>query len=168
MFNASASLRAGTGISSGTDDYAYPFSSFNFSVEINVPNVSSRICKGGFAECDGLDMTVEVKSIREGGSNDRQIRLAGPVSYGQVTLKRGMTATYDLWHWFQEVNRKPELRADAYIVVMTPDHKPRLRFLLKRCMPVKLKAPGLNAKDGIVAIEEFQMVYESLILQPQT
>jgi hypothetical protein len=29
-------------------------------------------------------------------------------------------------------------------------------------MPVKLKAPALNAKDGMVAIEELQLAYESL------
>jgi hypothetical protein len=29
---------------------------------------------------------------------------------------------------------------------------------------VKLKAPALNAKDGMVAVEELQMVYESLEL----
>ena len=37
-------------------------------------------------------------------------------------------------------------------------------FRLSRCVPVKLKAPALNAKDGIVAIEELQLAYESLEL----
>ena len=165
MLNINASIG---GTSGGGDDDSYPFNAFNFSVEINVPGVASRICKSSFSECDGLDMTMEVKSIREGGSNDRQVRLAGAVSYGQVTLKRGMTRSYDLWNWFQAVNKTPQLRADTYIVVLGADHKPRVRFLLKRCIPVKLKAPALNAKDGIVAIEEFQMVYESLTLQPET
>jgi phage tail-like protein len=36
------------------------------------------------------------------------------------------------------------------------------RFVLDRCLPVKVKAPALNAKDGIVAIEELQLAYESL------
>jgi hypothetical protein len=42
----------------------------------------------------------------------------------------------------------------------------RARFLLTRCVPIKLKAPALNAKDGVVAIEEFQLAYESLTLKP--
>ena len=29
-------------------------------------------------------------------------------------------------------------------------------------MPVKIKAPGLNAKDGLIAIEEMQVAYETL------
>ena len=38
----------------------------------------------------------------------------------------------------------------------------RVRFSLKGCLPVKLKAPALNAKDGQVAVEEMQVAYECL------
>ena len=41
---------------------------------------------------------------------------------------------------------------------------PRARFLLSRCVPVKLKSPPLNAKDGGVAIEELQLAYETLTM----
>lgn len=167
MFNVSTGAGAASG-EGQKNEYQYPFNSFNFSVEINVPGVASRICDAAFAECDGLDMTMEVKTIREGGNNDRQIRLAGAVTYGQVTLKRGLTANFDLWTWFTQMTTQPQLRADAYIVLSGADHKERLRFLLKRCVPIKLKAPALNAKDGILAIEEFQMAYETLTLQPKS
>jgi phage tail-like protein len=144
----------------------YPFTSFNFAVEINVPDVVPLVCNAAFSECDGLELTMEVKTIREGGNNGRQIRLAGPASYGQVTLKRGMTASFDLWTWVEATHKKPELRADAEVVLFAADGATeRARFILSRCLPVKLKAPPLNAKDGIVAIEEFQMAYESLSLK---
>src|SRR5262249_21990389 len=39
------------------------------------------------------------------------------------------------------------------------------RFILKRCLPVKVKAPSLNAKDGMIAIEELQLAYESMKLK---
>ena len=32
---------------------------------------------------------------------------------------------------------------------------------------MKLKAPPLNAKDGMVAVEEFQLAYESMALKEQ-
>ena len=56
----------------------HPFTAFNFAVEINVPGVSTKVCNAAFAECDGLEMTMDVKTIREGGNNGRQIRLTGP------------------------------------------------------------------------------------------
>ncbi len=144
----------------------YPFTAFNFAVEISVPGVSSRVCSAAFSECDGLEQSMEVKTIREGGNNGKQLRLAGPVSYGQLTLKRGMTATFDLWDWFAAVMLNARLRADAEVVVFAPDGRTeRVRFLLTRCLPLKLKAPALNAKDGMVAVEELQLAYESLTLK---
>ncbi|MFL5653291.1 MAG: phage tail protein [Ktedonobacteraceae bacterium] len=149
-----------------------PFTAFNFSVEIRVPDISTKICEAAFSECDGLEMTMEVKTIREGGNNGEQIRLTGPVSYGQLTLKRGMTGSFDLWDWFNAMQTNVGLRADAEVALLaedrqtpTGDRQTRARFILKRCLPTKLKAPVLNAKDGIIAIEELQLVYESLTLK---
>ena len=145
---------------------ARPFIAFNFAVEINVPGVSTRICNAAFAECDGLEMTMDVKTIREGGNNGRQIRLTGPTSVGVLTLKRGITSNFDLWDWMSKMQTKPGLRADAEVVMFAADGKTeRARFILTRCLPAKLKAPPLNAKDGGVAIEEFQLAYESIALK---
>jgi phage tail-like protein len=111
-------------------------------------------------------MTMEAKTVREGGNNGQIIRMAGPVSYSQLTLKRGMTANFDLWDWFDAAVLDPGLRASAEVVLFSPDGQTeRARFLLSRCLPTKLKGPALNAKDGMVAIEEFQLVYESLQLK---
>lgn len=145
-----------------------PFVAFNFSVEIRVDGVAMQICDAAFAECDGLEITMDVKTIREGGNNGKQIRLTGPYNYGQVTLKRGMTATFDLWKWVDLMLTKPATRADADVVLFDADGATeRARFRLKRCVPVKLKAPPLNAKDGMVAVEELQLAYESLTLKDQ-
>lgn len=141
-----------------------PFAAFNFQVEIRVPGVvHDLVCGGAFAECDGLEITHEVKTIREGGANDRQIRLAGPVALGTLTLRRGMTDSFDLWTWFTAVQDDPRVRGDVVVVLFGADPSVvRARFLLTRCLPVKIKAPALNAKDGPIAIEELQLVYETL------
>jgi len=144
----------------------YPFTAFNFAVEIHVPEVASKVCNAAFSECDGLEMTMDVKTIREGGNNGKQIRLTGPLNYGQLTLKRGMTANFDLWDWFSKMLTNAALRADAEVVLLAANGiTERARFVLTRCLPIKLKAPALNAKDGVIAIEELQLAYESLTLK---
>ena len=144
----------------------YPFTAFNFSIEINVPGVSQGVCSAAFAECDGLELTMDVKTIKEGGNNATQVRTAGLVGYGNLTLKRGMTSSFDLWDWFAAVTKDPTLRGDGEVVVFAHDGQTeRVRFVLSRLLPLKLKAPPLNAKDGIVAIEEFQLAYETLTLK---
>lgn len=148
------------------DTVAHPFTAFNFSVELRVRGTLPRVCNAAFAECDGLEMTMEAKSIKEGGNNAQVHRVAGALAYGTLTLKRGMTATFDLWDWVAQVVDDPSLRADGEVVLLAPDGAAeRARFILQRCLPVKLKAPPLNAKDGAVAIEELQLAYESLSLK---
>ncbi len=146
----------------------YPFTAFNFGVEITMPGVSSPLCGASFSECDGLEMTMDVKTIREGGNNGRQIRLTGPLSYSQLVLKRGVTADTDLWDWFSDSFNDPSLRATAEVVVYGSepgvDNATR-RYRFTGCVPVKLKAPALNAKDGLIAIEELQIAYEAMELE---
>jgi phage tail-like protein len=156
-------------VNSGGQEVIYPFTAFNFGVEINVDGVATQICDASFSECDGLEMTMDVKTIREGGNNGKQIRLTGPINYGQVTMKRGMTTNFDLWYWFDLMLTDPSLRADAEVVIFAADGTTeRARFLLSRCVPTKLKSPPLNAKEGAVAIEELQLSYESLsLIQPK-
>lgn len=145
---------------------AYPFTNFNFAVEINRGDSAQPLVNAAFAECDGLEMTLEIKTIREGGANDRQIRLNGVAAYSQLTLKRGMTGNFDLWQWFTDSVADPRLRANAEVVLLAQDGSTvRARFLLTRCVPVKIKAPALNARDGQVAVEELQVAYETLTLR---
>src|SRR6266700_4389375 len=102
-----------------------PFTAFNFAVEIEVPGVSQKVCNASFSECDGLEMTMEVKTIREGGNNGKQFRLTGPMSYGLLTLKRGMTTSFDLWDWFSAMlsTNTIKVRADAEVVLFAADGK---------------------------------------------
>ncbi|HEY2031757.1 MAG TPA: phage tail protein [Myxococcales bacterium] len=149
-------------------DLRYPLTAFNFGVEITMPGAASPLVGASFSECDGLEMTMEVKTIREGGNNSRQIRLTGPLAYGQLVLKRGMTRDRSLWDWFDNVMIDPTIRATAEVVMFAQLEgalQPTARFILSSCLPVKLKAPALNAKDGIVAIEELQVAYEQLSLK---
>jgi phage tail-like protein len=151
----------------------HPFTTFNFRIDITYGGAASPVCAGEFAECDGLEMSIEPKTIREGGNNSRPIHFVGPVSYGQLTLKRGMTTDFGLWEWFEKVQQTKGLgiRATAVIAIQSataaaPEARTdRVAFKLTGCMPVKLKAPGLNAKDGLVAIEEMQVAYETLTRQ---
>src|SRR5436309_15350124 len=99
----------------------YPFTAYNFSVEISVDDVSQQVCSASFSECDGLEMTMEVKTIREGGNNGQQIRLTGPTSYGAITLKRGMTRSFDLWDWFSAMHSTNNLKARARVEIVVFD-----------------------------------------------
>lgn len=140
-------------------------SGLHFAVEIMVDGLPRPVCNAAFAECDGLEMSMQVRTIREGGDNNRQIHFAGPVNYSNVRLRRGMTRTFDLWTWFARTAQPGgfALRASyAAVVLLNPDGNPQARFILERCLPVGLKGPHLHALDGVIAIEELELAYESL------
>lgn len=146
-----------------------PFTAFNFKVELYEQGTTKQLCSAGFADCDGLEMTMEPKTIRQGGENGRQRHFVGPVSYGQLTLKRGMTANFDLWDWFGRTmqTKGSSLRASGFVVMLARDGKTeRVCFELEGCLPIKLRAPTLGAKDGLIAVEEMQIAYEILKLKP--
>jgi phage tail-like protein len=150
-----------------------PFPAFNFDVQIEVPGLGGgALVEGQFSECDGLEMNMDVKTIREGGHNTAQIRLIGAVNYGTLTLKRGMTSkSLDLWDWFDAQQHatprelRSDFRASVTIVLKGADRKENARFVLRRCLLTKLKAPAMNAKDGLVAVEELQLSYQSMSIE---
>jgi phage tail-like protein len=152
----------------GSPSPALPFTSFNFLVEIDVAGVSNMVCAAMFSDVDGLEMNLEPKTIREGGRNTGPVHMAGQVGYGQLTLKRGMTSNFDLWSWFDAVAAPGGggKRGSAHIVMLGSDGTQKVQFQLTGCLPVRLKAPALNAKDGVVAIEEMSLVYELMTWKP--
>ncbi|MEM7685737.1 MAG: phage tail protein [Pseudomonadota bacterium] len=140
-----------------------PLSAFNFAVRLLLDGEQRPICDGAFSEVTGLEASIDTQTIREGGNNTRQIHLMGQISYGQATLKRGLTKGLDLWTWFNAVNDRRDLRASGEIVLLSGDRESEtIKFILTGCLPIKLKMPSLNATDGIVAIEEMQIAYETL------
>lgn len=144
----------------------YPFTAFRFDVQLEIDNpqrfgLTSPLCDAAFAECDGLEMTMEVKTVREGGNNTQQLHFVGPVSYGNLSLRRGMTKNLDLWRWFATavIGEGRGTTARGLVIMRDAAGTPQVRFKLSGCLPLKIKAPGLNAKDGQVAIEEMQIAY---------
>jgi phage tail-like protein len=154
----------------GPEGTTSPYTAFRFQVELSlaqpVPGINGLVCRGAFSECDGLEMTMEPKAIREGGNNQEQLHLMGPISYGQLTLKRGMTGNRDLWNWFSAAGRTGRRStANGKVIIADATGKPSLTFVLENCLPVKLRGPSLNGKDGQIAIEEMQLVYSRLSIR---
>jgi phage tail-like protein len=143
-----------------------PFTAFDFRVEILPPGAAEPLCGAAFAECDGIEMRFDVTTLSEGGDNASRRLFPGPASYGRVTLRRGMTPSFDLWDWCGSVLRDPSVRADARVVMLAADGSTeRARFRLRRCLPVRLRAPRLDASSGAVAIEELELACESMALE---
>jgi len=159
-----------------TDDVAEnqlaPLQVFNFHVTfkrdtlLGSPDDSEdQLCSGAFAECTGLEATVEPKVIKVGGANYGTAQRMGRVSFATVVLKRGMTTTRDLWKWFQLVSGGAyAYRLAVEIEMRDSGGAPVLTWGLARALPVKFKAADLNARGTEIGIEELHLAHEGLTL----
>jgi phage tail-like protein len=127
---------------------------------------------GGFQECSGLEIEMDIQDYQEGGRNDGIIRRAGRAKYSPLILKRGMffksgeSVNRDLWAWIQGVvaGQRPIVRYDGIVQVMDPGKEIVATWVFDRGLPLKIRGPELNAKTGEVAIEELHISHEGLRL----
>jgi len=150
---------------------AYPLVLFRYDVEFKqvlpcAPGPGNRpdLAKGSFSECTGLEATMEPKIIKSGGSNYGAAQRAGPVTFGTVVLKRGMTANRDLWKAFSSITEQAHsaTRFDVTITVKSPDAQSVFKVMLARALPVKFKCGDLSARATEVGIEELHLAHEGL------
>jgi phage tail-like protein len=151
-----------------------PFHVFRFRVEFKSDTLGSQtpggqvqVCLGAFAECTGLEATMEPKAIKEGGTNYGVAQRAGPVTFATVVLKRGISINRNLWEIFNTVSQgRYAPRLQVTITLLDYANKPAIAWQLDNAMPVKFKFADMNAKGTEVGIEELHLVHEGLSSPP--
>ena len=148
---------------------------FNFRITLNRSDGSSPpLGDGGFQECTGLDIGMDVVELVEGGRNNGTVRQVGRGKFSNIVLKRGMLfpdggqVNNEMWNWIQNVlsGERPVARFDGVIEVLSPDGNDTVAtWVFDRGLPQKIAGPQLNAKSGEVVIEELTIAHEGLRLQ---
>ncbi len=134
-----------------------PFQSFYFFVEIDGINCA------GFTECSGLEITTETFEYKEGGLNTYTHKLPVRTSFGNVTLKRGLTDTTELWDWYMAVVRGEVERKNVSIVQYNSAQEEVKRWDFKNAYPVKWVGPKFNAAGKQeVSIETLEIAHQGL------
>jgi phage tail-like protein len=134
-----------------------PFRAFNFLV------VLEGLAQGSFSDCSGLGSTTEVIENREGGDNTTVRKLPGKTSYSDITLKRGMTTSTELWEWRQQIVEGTVVRKNGSIVVFDlSNHTEVARWNFFNAWPTKFELPAFNAKGNEVAVETLVLAHEGL------
>ena len=136
---------------------ADPYRNYRFRIEIQ------GVEQGHFAECHGLAARVQPIRYREGGDPGAVRLIPGQVEYAEVSLRYGLTDSYDLWDWFQFGVDGIVDRRNVSIIVLAPDHSmDAARWNLERCWPCEWRGAPLNGLSNEVAIESVTLAYERL------
>jgi phage tail-like protein len=140
-----------------------PYAQFNFLVDLGTGETAGP--EAGFQECSTLSSSVDVIEYRNGNDKVNSPRkLTGLTRVSNVTLKRGIIGSLNLYQWLDQV-RNGDLAAVRTVVIhlQSEDHASvAMSWKLHRARIVKHTSGPLNAKGTDVAIEEMTLAYERL------
>jgi phage tail-like protein len=147
-----------------------PLHVFRFQVDFFTDSLSDdashdqfQVCSGSFAECTGLEATMEPKVVKEGGRNYGAAQRAGQTTFATVILKRGISANRNLFQIFNSVSTGTFApRMQVTINLFDLDGSAVMAWQLDRAMPIKYKFSDLNAKNAEIGIEELHLAHEGL------
>lgn len=121
---------------------------------------------GGFSECTGLEMALEVQEHMEGGGNDTVLKFPTRIKPATLILKKGLTQRADLWNWFYGFVQGNGRRRDGLIIVQDSAQNPHTVWGFRRGLPTKYAGPQLAAAHSNVAIESIEIAHEGLYQIP--
>jgi phage tail-like protein len=124
------------------------------------------VALGGFTECTGLEMSLDVEEYREGGRNGESLQFPKGVRWSKVTLKKGVGAGTALWDWHYGFVTGTGKRRDGLIVLLNDLHLPAHIWHFRRGLPTRYSGPTLNAAQSAVAIESIEITHEGIYQVP--
>jgi phage tail-like protein len=142
-----------------------PYAQFNFLVDLGTGNTDGP--HAGFQECSEIGMSVDVVEYRNGNEKENSVRkLTGLARYPDVTLKRGIIGSLDLYQWLNDIRNGNQSAVRTVVVqLMNEDHTAVVQeWKLMRARIVKHVSGPFNARASDVAMEEITLAYERLEL----
>jgi phage tail-like protein len=133
-----------------------PYRAYNFKLIIQ------GVTQGHFVECTGMGVRIAAMRYQEGGANVVH-RIPGPIDYGDLTLRYGLTASRELWDWFLAgLNGNVDRRNVSVLMLATDGTTEVMRWDLVNAWPAEWRGAPLDALAREVAIESVTLVFESL------
>lgn len=137
-----------------------PLVSFHFGIEVQ------GVITGLFTECSGLGSEHEIiehKVVDEKGHEFIQ-KIPGRVKWQDITLKRGITDSMDVWDWRKlvEDGDVEGARHNGSIVMFDQGLNEVARWDFERAWPVKVSGPQLQTDSNAFGIEEITITHEGL------
>ena len=137
-----------------------PTSNFHFRVEID------GIAEASFSEVQVAEATIEVIERREGSDPTHIHKLPGLAKYSNVTLKRGATASTELFNWWKAVADGQLQRRNMVVRLLDEQNRPVKRWTMRNVWPARYAVSPLVAVDGRVAVTEtLECVVESMVAE---
>ena len=121
---------------------------------------------GQFMEVSGLEVTVGVEEISEGGENSFVHKLPGRMTWPNLVLKRGITQNDALIKWLNKssgeqfaANCNKLTRSTAAITLIGPSGQRLRAWNFDGAFPVKWTGPSFAVSSDEMAVEELEIAH---------
>jgi len=119
---------------------------------------------GAFSEMTGMVSESEVVEYKASGPKGQYViqKVPGRMKWNNITLKRGITDTVDMWKWRKTVEdgKMDDARKNGSIVMFNQAGQEIARWEFVRAWPSKITGPTANAGNNEVGIEELEITHE--------
>jgi len=137
-----------------------PLVGFHFKLD-----VSGKVT-GFFTEVSGIGSETEViehKVVNESAIDFVQ-KIPGRLKWGDITLKRGITAQMDAWQWRAMVEKGDiqGARANATITAFDQSYNPVAVWEITNAWPSKISGPSLQSDSNAFTVEEMTLCHEGI------
>ncbi|WP_392533607.1 phage tail protein [Nostoc sp. C117] len=124
-----------------------------------------------FLECQGFKRTQDVIEICEvtsqkwgNASKGKTVitKLPGNAKSSNITLRKGLTKSRDMWKWFEKVEEGKWAKKREFISLSIYDQTAteQARFELAGAWPTSYKIADFNANSHEIEIEELEIAFE--------
>ncbi|HTT63981.1 MAG TPA: phage tail protein [Bryobacteraceae bacterium] len=149
-------------------DRTAPYPAYNYIVNLNGPRDPNKLL-GGFSDVSGLETDIHISEYRDGNEAEPHVRkIPGSHKVGDVTLKRGVVDSSDLWAWITDTRTNGvNAQRDVIITLRDEASNPVQKWTLRNVVPMKYTGPTLAGKGaGEVAMEELVLSAEGFEIAP--
>jgi phage tail-like protein len=140
-------------------DLSYPQTGFHFLVVFELfPQLPNDF---RFQEVSGLNATMEMEALKEGGENRFVHQLPGRTSYTELVLKRGRIMGSFALQWCRNAIENFEFKpTNILISLLDENHLPLYNWYVINAIPKKLEVSSFNAERSEIVIETMTLSYQ--------
>lgn len=130
-----------------------PLVGFHFMLDLE------GVATGYFTEIAGIGSE---HGVVDHGTYEITQKIPGRLKWGDLTLKRGITASMDIWKWRKMVEdgKVEDARTNGSIIMLDQELNPVARWDFINAWPSKITGPQLQSDSNNYGLEELTIVHE--------
>ncbi len=145
--------------------YAYPFNEYPYNVPVSFYFKVTVVGfdeedEGSFQDVSGINVSMEMQNVIEGGVNEYSHRLPIRAKYENLVLKRGLLHGSSLYTW---VNNAVRLFAfspkTVQVSLMNELGSELVTWSFSNAYPVGVKISEFKSTDNTIVIETLELAY---------